>query len=283
MTADASTTSSPTRRRDLQGLRAIASLLVATHHIWFATVSGGVDAFFVLGGFLVVTSLLGAVERRGTVDVRAALARQAARLLPTMGVVLVASGVAALALRPLSTIGDTGWDLFAAATFMEHVRLAAASTAYLDVEADRSIVQHFWALGVQTWWVVVAILVIALVARAVRGRGVRRVVAVLLAIVAIVSFALALSGLAAAPEASYFDAGARAWELALGGLAALVAPAVRWATRVRLVVAALGIAALLAVGRLPAEWSHPGVVTLVPVLATIAVVLAGSGDVGRGG
>ena len=39
-------------RTDIQGLRAVASLLVASFHIWFGTVSGGVDLFFVLGELL---------------------------------------------------------------------------------------------------------------------------------------------------------------------------------------------------------------------------------------
>ena len=66
------------RRDDVQGLRAIASLLVASYHIWFGTVSGGVDVFFVLGGYLLVTSIVDEVERSGRHDAPAALRRQAA-------------------------------------------------------------------------------------------------------------------------------------------------------------------------------------------------------------
>ena len=61
------------RRLDIQGLRAIASLLVASYHIWFGNVSGGVDVFFAIGGYLLAMSLMREVERSGGVHVPKAL------------------------------------------------------------------------------------------------------------------------------------------------------------------------------------------------------------------
>ncbi|SDH35594.1 acyltransferase family protein [Agrococcus jejuensis] len=272
------------RRLDVQGLRAVASLLVASYHIWFGTVSGGVDVFFVLGGYLLVTSLVGEVERSGRLDVGGALRRQASRLLPMMGLVLAAVAVVAYLVRPATVVRSTSLDLIAAATFWENWRLRAAATDYVQAGHDRSIVQHFWAMAVQGQWtlgIIVAIAVLALVLR--RRRGVRARIrpaaAALLAVVATASFAYALVAVSTDHVLAYFDTGARVWELALGGLAALLGSRIAWSTLTRTLVGAAGLATMLLAGLMPVEWSHPGLPTLVPTLAAVAVLLAGSGVV----
>src|SRR5690606_39805395 len=51
-------------RPEIQGLRAVAVLLVVAYHVWFGRVSGGVDVFLMLTGFLITGSLVRAVERK---------------------------------------------------------------------------------------------------------------------------------------------------------------------------------------------------------------------------
>ena len=50
-------------RPELQGLRAVAVALVVVYHVWFGRVSGGVDVFFVVSGFLLTGQLARAAER----------------------------------------------------------------------------------------------------------------------------------------------------------------------------------------------------------------------------
>jgi len=52
------TASGAVYRPEIEGVRAVAAILVATFHIWLGRVSGGVDVFFVLSGYLITRLLL---------------------------------------------------------------------------------------------------------------------------------------------------------------------------------------------------------------------------------
>src|SRR5262249_19559023 len=78
----------PVFRPEIEGLRAIAALLVAVFHIWLGRVSGGVDVFFVVSGFLITTGLLSHIERFGRVDFALFWGRLVQRLIPAAYLVL---------------------------------------------------------------------------------------------------------------------------------------------------------------------------------------------------
>ena len=71
------------KRNDIQGLRAVGALLVAVFHIWIGRVSGGVDVFFIVSGYLLLGSLGRHAHTSGTIDLKAFLSRLAQRLLPS--------------------------------------------------------------------------------------------------------------------------------------------------------------------------------------------------------
>ncbi|WP_436846344.1 acyltransferase family protein, partial [Streptomyces shenzhenensis] len=78
-------------RLDIQGLRAVAVVLVVLSHAGVSQVSGGyvgVDVFFVMSGFLIASLLLRELATRGRVSVRSFYARRALRLLPVSSLVI---------------------------------------------------------------------------------------------------------------------------------------------------------------------------------------------------
>lgn len=172
------------RRADIQGLRAIASLLVASYHVWFGTVSGGVDVFFAIGGFLLVHSLAGELERSGRVDVWGGIRRQARRLFPMAAIVLVVVGGLLLALGTPLSAQRTIVDVFASATYWENWRLAADATDYVAAGHDKSAFQHFWAMSAQgqvTLTLIVVFALLGVAAATIRRWSVVRIAAVTLA------------------------------------------------------------------------------------------------------
>ena len=72
-------------RQDIQGLRALAVLLVALDHARIGPFTGGfvgVDVFFVISGFLITSLLVREAERSGRVSLLGFYARRARRILP---------------------------------------------------------------------------------------------------------------------------------------------------------------------------------------------------------
>ncbi|WP_304455705.1 acyltransferase family protein [Nocardiopsis sp. YSL2] len=273
------------KRTDIEGLRAVAALLIAVYHIWFGTVSGGVDVFLVLTGFLITGSLVRAMERDGRLAFGAFWSKLARRLFPSGAVVLAAVLVGAYLLLPRSRWTDVIADVQAAALYYGNWHLSLGSVDYMADNSAAGPVQHFWSLGVQGQFYLVWPLLITLAGLVAVRCGVRVRTAALTAVgtVLAVSFGYSLWITAADPVWAYFDTGARLWELALGGVLALVIARVRLSGPVRLVLGWTGLAALVLCGLVVGDaLPYPGLASLWPTLAAVAVLLAGAGGDGPG-
>ena len=159
-------------RPELQGLRAVAVALVVVYHVWFGRVSGGVDVFFVVSGFLLTGQLARAAER-GPLALGRRWSRMLGRLLPCAVVVLVATVVAGMLLLPEGRWPQTLREVVAAALFLENWQLAADAVDYAARSNMSSPVQHFWSLSIQGQFFFVWPLLVALVALAARGEPAR--------------------------------------------------------------------------------------------------------------
>jgi peptidoglycan/LPS O-acetylase OafA/YrhL len=279
-------------RRDIEGLRAVAVLAVVLFHAGVPGLDGGfvgVDVFFVVSGFL-ITGLL-ARELAGTGRVRLArfYGARARRLLPASSLALVTTTVAAaLLLPPLQTRAVLG-DAMASALYVGNYRLARQGIDYLAADAPPSPFQHYWSLGVEEQFYLVwpaLMIATAWVVRRVLRRRSRPAPAAgpfvgVLAVVAALSFAVSLSWTQAQPPWAFFSLPARAWELAVGGLVALLAAGQRSLPGpVAGLAGWTGLALVLgSCARLGEATPYPGVAALGPVLGTALVVAAGGTSV----
>ncbi|MFC3995705.1 acyltransferase family protein, partial [Nocardiopsis sediminis] len=269
---------SPHHRPEIQGLRAVAVLLVAAYHIWFGRVSGGVDVFLLLTGFLITGSLLRSVERDGRLRPVAFVTRMIRRLSPAAGAVLAAVLAGSWLVLPRPEWRGTIAEIVASALYYQNWRLAAHSVDYLARDGA-SAVQHFWSLAVQGQFYLVWPLLVGAAAWAARRSGVplRPVLAGVLAAVFAGSLWYSVSLTAAEPEWAYFDSGARVWEPALGGLVALLPRRPFLPAGVRAAMGWAGLAALAGCGVLVGgSAAFPGYVALWPTGAAVLVILAGT-------
>ncbi|SES30711.1 acyltransferase family protein [Lentzea albida] len=259
-----------TYRAELQGLRAVAALLVVVYHVWLGRVSGGVDVFFLISGFLVTGQLVRAAGR-GRIDLRATWSRTARRLLPAAVVVLGTTLVAGALLLPENRWSQTVREVIASALFVENWQLASDSTDYYAQHEHASVVQHFWSLSIQGQFYLLWPLLV-LVVTLLRGSLSR----VLLAVFAVsLGFSVWLTALD--QPLAYFHTATRIWEFAFGGLLALVVSRIDLSRPLRTVLGWAGLLGLLVCGLvLDVGAAFPGYLALWPTACAAAVIVAGA-------
>ena len=277
------TTSGSVRRRfrpEIEGLRAVAAFLVVIFHVFIGKVSGGVDVFFVVAGFLITLILIDQVVKRGRLEPGRYFSRLASRLLPMSMLVLVAVSAAVLLLAPLwyqpPWMRQVGWS----SLYLENWSLAGESVEYLNKAAPASPVQQFWALSIQGQFYVIWILLFALallISRLVKRSRFTHVVTVVLAMAFVSSLAYSVQMERDGSLNAYFHTGTRVWEFAAGGLLALaIMNGRRFANWLAIPAGWIGLALLLSCGVMIGDPSRfPGWAALWPVTGAILILVSG--------
>ncbi|MEV6298627.1 acyltransferase family protein [Actinoplanes sp. NPDC051861] len=261
----------PRHRADIEGLRAVAVLLVVLAHVGVPGLAGGfvgVDVFFVVSGFLITSLLRREWDTAGRLDLPRFYARRAVRLLPVATLVVAVTLAGAWLWGPPVRFPAYAGDALAAATYTVNLRLAGAGTDYF-ADGAPSPFQHFWSLAVEEQFYLVWPVLIVLLARSRR----RWVPVAALAALSVASFAWSVSEVERAQPWAYFGSLSRAWELGAGALLALLTTH-QWRSRPSLAWAG-GAAILVAAVAFDDATPFPGVAALLPVLGTVAVIAAG--------
>lgn len=269
-------------RPELQGLRALAVLLVSIYHIWPSVLPAGfvgVDVFFVISGFLITGLLVKEAERSDRIRLVDFWARRMRRLLPAASVVLLSTLAATVALLPATRWLDVARDVAASAVYLQNWNLADQAVDYAARGMAPSPVQHFWSLSIEEQFYLVWPVLIYGLHRLVGRRRTRTWLAPLALVLFVISLAWSTS-IALAPGAAYFATTTRVWELALGGMLAAIEVRLILPEWYRLVLSWVGIAAILVSALvLPSSLAFPGWIALLPTLGTVLVIAArNSGD-----
>ncbi|WP_109472454.1 acyltransferase family protein [Ornithinimicrobium cavernae] len=269
-------------RRDIEGLRAVAVLMVLLYHLRVPGAEGGfagVDVFFVISGFLITGLMLREVEASGTLRLGRFYARRARRLLPAALLVTVATLLGGVWALPGSQLRDLVHDSIGATLYVVNWVLSSRAVDYLAEDAGVSPLQHYWSLSIEEqFYLLWPVLVLVGLGLAARSRlAWRPTLLGLLALVAAASLVYSVLLTASAPGQAYLSTFTRLWQLAAGALLAFAAPALTrlrpWASGLLVLV---GLAAVLftAVG-VDAATAWPGWAAAVPVLGAAAVIAAG--------
>jgi peptidoglycan/LPS O-acetylase OafA/YrhL len=270
-------------RPDIQGLRAVAVVLVLLSHAGFGFASGGyvgVDVFFVLSGFLITSLLVKEVFDTGKISIAGFYARRARRILPAASLVILATVIGSWLWFPVTRLEAVMQDAFTVIVYVVNYRLVAEQTEYLNADQMPSPFQQFWSLAVEEqFYLVWPLLLIGLLILA--GRSPRKFLsAAVAASAAVFAISLVLSVLVTqqSQPTAYYAGHTRAWELAAGALLALSLPTWRKTPKALAWILGIGgLAMVLAAGFLFGESTpFPGYAAMLPVAGTMLVIVAGT-------
>jgi peptidoglycan/LPS O-acetylase OafA/YrhL len=270
-------------RPDVEGLRAVAVGVVLLYHAGVPFAPGGyvgVDVFFVISGFLITGLLVRELESTGAVSLARFYSRRAKRLLPLTVVVLGTVVLLSWLLFDPVRMDEVSLGVVASGLYVMNWLLAARATDYFAAGLQASPVQHFWTLAVEEQFYLLWPTVLLIVAWWSRrtGRGLRPVIAVAFAAIMVSSLAYSVYSTESQAGAAYFSTFTRGWELALGGMLALV-PVSRLGNLSRALAGPMAWAGLGAIAfsivRFNDDTLFPGYAALLPTLGTAAVIAAG--------
>lgn len=259
----------------VDGLRALAVLLVVVFHAWPTLAPGGfigVDVFFVISGFIITRQLVVEMENE-SFSYLAFLGRRARRLVPASLVCsLLATVVAVLMLMP-DALRAFSESLLAAWTMVANIYFYA-NTGYFDAPAAQAPLLHLWSLAVEDQFYLTWPLLLLLLWRRLATRP-----RILVSVLALAAVSLLHSQLSAVrdPELAFYLPFSRAFELLAGCALALGAPLLR-NPGVRILALIDGAGLLLVLGSalgIHAGLPFPGL-TVVPAIAG-SIMLIGAG------
>jgi len=280
-------------RPDIEGLRAVAILAVVAYHAGLSAIPGGyvgVDVFFVISGFLITDHLGRELAERGGISFGAFYARRARRLLPSALMVIgVTVAVSCVVLPPLQAM-VVAKDGLANAFYVGNYRYALQATNYLSAGGPASPLLNYWSLGVEEQFYLVwpALLFVASLVWLHNSKRTRcapqrkaqplfSAVFVAMALLAAGSLAFSIWLTRANEPWAFFSLPTRAWELAVGGLLALVAPRLgRLPAGGTALLSWAGIGAIIfSAVTFTSATPFPGTAAIVPVAGAAAVVAGG--------
>jgi peptidoglycan/LPS O-acetylase OafA/YrhL len=202
-------------RPDIDGLRAVAVMLVMNFHAFPEALPGGfigVDIFFVISGFL-ITGIIARELDQQRFSLTAFYFRRIRRIFPALIVVLTATLVLGWLWMLPSAYAQLSADVFASAAFSANFALLLQS-GYFDIESAKKPLLHLWSLGIEEQFYLVWPLILILAAR------LRRNLLITAAALGLASFLLNVALIGSYPVATFYLPFTRAFELLAGAVLA---------------------------------------------------------------
>ncbi len=137
-------------RPDIDGLRAIAILVVVVFHYFPSAVPGGfigVDIFFVISGYLISTIIYEALDKN-VFSFTLFYSRRIRRIFPALILVLATCFLVGWFSFTAIEYKQLGKHIAAAATFLSNIILWGEA-GYFDNASDTKPLLHLWSLGIE--------------------------------------------------------------------------------------------------------------------------------------
>jgi peptidoglycan/LPS O-acetylase OafA/YrhL len=261
-------------RPDIDGLRAVAILLVIEYHAQPRLIPGGfigVDIFFAISGFLITRIILTQLKAHtfSSIDF---YSRRARRIFPALVVVLTVTyliGWFVLLPNDFSLLGE---NIAAGVMFASNL-FQLNQVGYFAPDSTQNPLLHLWSLGIEEQFYIFWPLLLLMISGSTRQRF-------WMAAIAIASFAVSLLIYFGYKEWSFYSPISRGWELLAGGIVAsryVERPEFKRETFAQPddLSSTIGIVAIVgAAVCLNRDSLFPGLNALLPVLGAVLIIVS---------
>ncbi|WP_415062046.1 acyltransferase family protein [Bdellovibrio sp.] len=264
-------------RSDIDGLRAIAILMVLGFHAFpghFAGGFAGVDVFFVISGFLISTIILKGIECE-TFKIDEFISRRILRIFPSLLLMLVVAysvGFFVLFNQERALLGK---HIASGASFISNIILYFES-GYFDHSAEYKPLLHLWSLGVEEQFYIIWPTLLWV------GWKLRLNLLKITLIIFTISFALGVLNVRIDPSGTFFLPQYRFWEILTGGslaffLGRLPQESIFFRSQVlKEALSTLALSLIISSLWIINKYNHfPGFWALLPVSGTAILILFG--------
>ncbi|NDV22152.1 acyltransferase family protein [Desulfovibrio sp. JC022] len=263
-------------RKDIDGLRAVAVLLVVLSHAKIPFFEGGfvgVDVFFVISGFLITSIMVNEIDR-GVFSFKTFYLRRIRRILPALIVVLGATSLAAHKMLMPNQLISYAKAQFASLTYWANYFFWRYYGGYWRGSSKEFPLTHTWSLSVEEQfyfiWPAVLLLAYTLIPKKFHKA---------ILFTAFTAFFILSEYLVKFPEFAFYMIPARFYELFMGAMAALI---IRepitlkstWAKPVVVSTHLIGFGLILYANFFFKEGlPYPGINAFIPCLGTLLLLL----------
>ena len=216
------------KNSSIQVLRAIAILLVLSFHLKVLFPFGflGVDAFFVISGFVITQLFLIEFRETNIFYPLRFLIRRVLRIVPALAIMIIFSVIMSYffqtALQPVGGQQVTAKTSLGGLLFMDNYLIPRLSSGYFGSLAQENSMTHLWSISVEFQFYLVMALVFYLVLKLRRNR--LEICVSFLLLISCISFYLFVS---LDRDQAFFNLPARVWEFGVGiGLAFIVSKSI---------------------------------------------------------
>ncbi|MDP9170588.1 MAG: acyltransferase [Acidobacteriota bacterium] len=281
-------------RRDIDGLRAVAVVLVILYHLNRRLAPGGflgVDIFFVISGFVVTGSVL-ASNATPLRAIGAFWRRRVLRILPALLLTTVVSMIAVAMLSPPFPTESYNADFrtgISAIFGLGNLYLYRSSLDYFQADASTNPFVHTWSLGVEEqFYVLYALLFIGLIGLFRMRRtqlGISIAAMSVLGLASWVAFAISAG---TNPSITYYLIPFRFWEIAAGGLLAYCGARYPGSVRIRSASLATAIQLLALIGLASIVWfiqpeAYPFLKITPAAICAVLLIVSGANQTSLAG
>lgn len=261
-------------RRDINGLRAYAVVVVLLFHFKVFPFSGGflgVDVFFVISGFL-MTGIITSKMENGSFSILGFYSSRCRRIIPPLVVLCVVLLVLGFFMVPNDEYMMLSKHVASSLLFVSNV-VYYLESGYFDAESSYKWLLHTWSLSVEWQFYIILPIVLVLL-----RKYLKKYFNIAMIFAAIASFSIALALSKNHASFSYFNLPSRAWEMLLGGLVYLYGNKKHHVKYSNLITAILLLVIVIGSACFNETMPWPGLMTLIPVVATALIIYINGDD-----